>query len=134
MVEGEGEHGWIRVPLTDLISMLDKIFGDLAQLALRYWENEVSPAVSAGVYVGPTSGTNYVTAPVFQDRSVLAMQLFFDAVVTTSNALGRAAAVTRKFYVWSVRFCNIPPLVRSAAAILPIAVVPPTAYDELTWL
>ena len=128
---GTGETTWIRISILSILCMLDSIFGDLAEAALRYWQTVVGPGLEKGILVGPTSGTNYTESPVFADRSVLALQLYFDAVVTSSNALGRAAVATRKYYVLSFRVSNVPFLLKQAEAIVPAAVVPPDAYDHI---
>ena len=122
---------WVRISVLDIIVLLDSLFGDLGQMASDFWNDCVQPALDDGILVSPISGTNYVDNPVFVNRSRLALQLYFDAVVTSANALGRAALATRKFYVFSIRICNIPRFVKEQEMIIPIAIVPPSAWVAL---
>lgn len=78
--------------------------------------------------MSPLSGTCYQRNPTFTDRKRLALQLYFDAISTSRNALGRAATASRKFYVFSVRVANVPEVLRDAEYIVPIAIVPPSAW------
>ena len=118
------------MPLSVIMWQLDRIYGDLGLQAEDFFVQSVGPAVARGLYVSPSCGSNYTTTVAFNDRRMLALQLFFDAVVTTRNALGRAAVVTRKYNVLSVRVANVPSCMRDSNCILPIAIVPPAAWAK----
>ena len=121
---------WVRLPLPSILWQLDRIYGDLGAHAEQFFTNFVEPARRRGVHIGPASGRNYADTNAFTDRRMLALQLFYDAVVTVRNALGRAAQATRKYNVLSIRICNVPACMRDADCILPIAIVPPAAWDK----
>lgn len=130
-LEGSGDATWVHISLLEMLQVLTAVYGSLGELARTFDDEFVRPAADCGVMVAPSSGSNYRSNPVFDDRSVLALQLYFDGVSTASNALGRAAIVTRKFYVISVRICNVPTMMKNSACIFPIAVVPPSAWDHV---
>ena len=130
VVEGDPDKPWIRFSLPALLAMLDQRYGDLGALAEQFYQQHVQPAQQKGLLIGPSSGTNYLQTPCFSDRRMLAIQLFFDAVVTCKNALGRAAVKTRKYYVISVRIANIAATMRDADNIMPIAIVPVETWDS----
>lgn len=127
---GEGDSAWVRFSILDILAVLDQRFGDLGSQAAQFYSRYVSPASDEGVRVCPASGDNFTTTSVFEDRRVLALHLYFDAVVTSRNALGRAAVATRKFYVISFRVSNAPTTMRDSNCLLPIAIVPPGAWAQ----
>lgn len=109
--------------------MLDMRYGDLGEQAKQF--AQVAQLYhSKSILMGPVSGTNFSDTIEFHDERRLAVHLYFDAVVTTRNALGRAAVATRKFYVFSMRIANLPFTMRDADCILPIAIVPPAAWSR----
>lgn len=126
-----GGASWVRFSLLGLLEMLDRRYGDLGYLAEHYWRNEVQPNLRAKIMMSAISGTNYTETDAFSDRSVLAIQLFFDGLSTVQNALGHAAITTRKYYVFSVRVANVAVMARDSDCILPLCIVPPEAWDEL---
>lgn len=76
------------------------------------------------------SGSNYSDSTIFATRSHLALHLYYDAVVTSRNALGRAAVRTRKYHVISFRIANVAATARDSDCILPLAIVPPQAWEK----
>ena len=120
---------WIRFSVAAVLEMLDRRFGDLGDHARHYYASVTHPQLERRLLVGPTHGSNYLTTTEFNDHRRLAVMLFFDAVSTARNALGRAAQRTRKFYVFSFRIANLAFTARDSDCILPLAIVPPAAWE-----
>jgi len=127
---GDELHQWVKFSLADCIAALQVKYGSLGALAVRYWENVVHPACVAKKLISSSAGSNYAANHTFQDRSRLAICLFFDGVVTSRNALGRAAVRSRKFHVVSFRVANVEAICRDSDCILPLAIVPPAAWQR----
>lgn len=129
IIENKGSNScWVRFSPILLLAMLDRKYGPLGDMAEEFWRQHGEKAHQNGVLIAPTSGTNYTRTACFSDRRRLALQLYFDAVVTSKNALGRAAVKSRKFYVFSLRICNIVYFMRDSDCIVPIAIVPAAAW------
>lgn len=121
---------WVRLSIIDMLDLLDQRYGDLGVLARQFMGGVVKPSLREGVLVCSASGDNFQEANRYGDSAVLGVQLYFDGLSTASNALGRAATTTRKYYVFSFRLINVPATLKSSRCILPIAVVPPAAYER----
>lgn len=129
-IHGSGSETWVRFDLSAVLCQLERIYGNLSEQAERFYTDFVQPAARKGILLGPVSGSNYAETEAFADPRTLALQLFYDAVVTSRNALGRSATVTRKFHVFSLRVANVPACMRDSTCILPLAIVPPAAWSK----
>lgn len=130
-VMGDGDTAWVKFSVLEILVDLQTRFGSLSDLAQEYWTSVVDAALQQKRYVSSCSGTNYTSNATFTDRRRLAISLYYDAVVTSRNALGRAAVRTRKYHVISFRIANIGAIARDSDCILPLTIVPPRAWDAI---
>jgi hypothetical protein len=124
IVEMEGPPGqqWARIPLPLLLLYLAEYIPNLMTAALEHTAASAR-ARAAGVLISPASGSLFAQLPALNSGRALALLLLYDTISTARNALGRAAASTRKYAVVAVRVTNVPALQRLQRFILPVAII-----------
>lgn len=129
MKELNGES-WVQLSPVQALLDLIRVFPSLVEDAEAY-TCSVANAASRGVLFGPAAGSVFRSYSAVSSGKSIALVLQFDGLSVAKNALGAAAASTKKFYVLCMRVANVPYLLRKKTFLLPIAVISRATVDKV---